>query len=78
VRAAQTYVQGLFFGSGTIGVDVSDRNMAETAIQEMNRASKERTALLQSQEQLLKILSSTTLGHSERLLTIATEVLALR
>src|SRR5690348_1900309 len=29
--------------------------MAETAIQEMNRASEERTALLQSQEQLLKI-----------------------
>jgi hypothetical protein len=31
--------------------------MAEKAIQEMNRASEVRTALLQSQEQLLKIFN---------------------
>jgi PAS domain S-box-containing protein len=38
-----------------IAVDVTDRKMAEQALQEMNRVLEERTTLLQTREELLRI-----------------------
>jgi len=37
-----------------VNIDVTDRKMAEQALQEMNQALEERTSLLQSREELLK------------------------
>jgi PAS domain S-box-containing protein len=38
-----------------VNIDVTERRMAEQALKQMNRVLEKRTALLQSQEQLLKI-----------------------